>query len=198
MLTESMYASRSKHRSAPVWPLPSLNGRSPVVVERRSKLPGIDLAYARASGDELLATYPIGANGSMTHFMPSSMPAFAVGDGFIAYAGKQAHGHAIILHHDNGWASYYVGLEHMFAMPTSMRVRARAERVKAGDVLGYVGSAQPGAMKALHFELWKLGGENHFEPVGDTLRYMQDWLLLPWLDERLTPSETPVVTQVAA
>jgi hypothetical protein len=193
----SPHAYRTKQQSHPVWPLPSLNGREPVVVERNAKMPGIDVAYARAFPTELLAKYPIGTNGSPTHFMPSSMPAYAVGDGFIAYAGKQAHGYALLVNHNNGWATYYAGLEHMFARPTSNRSRARAERVKAGDVLGYVGNVQPGEMKALHFELWKLDEEGHFEPVGDTLRYMREWLVLPWIDERLTPTETDVA-QIAA
>lgn len=191
-LSTSPHAYPSKPQSHPVWPLPSLNGREPVALAANAKLPGVDLAYARAYTGELLAKYPIGAGGSPTHFMPSSMPAYAVGDGAIAYAGKQAHGYAIIVNHNNGWSTYYAGLEHMFARATSQRLRARGERVKAGDVLGYVGSMQAGEMRALHFELWKLDEEGHFEPVGDTLHYMRNWLVLPWNDERLTPSEAAI------
>lgn len=176
-----------KQASHPVWPMPSLNGREPAVIETSTKMPGIDLAYARAYPDELLATYPIGPNGSPTHFMPSSMPAFAVADGTIMYAGKQDHGHAIAVNHNNGWATFYSGLEHMFARATSKRPRGPKERVRAGDVLGYVGSQTRGAMKCLHFELWKLDPDHHFEPVGDTLDHMRSWLVLPWQDERLTP-----------
>lgn len=199
MITPStpLHTRRTKQHSHPVWPLPSLNGREPVAVQRQSKLPGLHLAYPRDCPDELLAKYPIGSNGSSTHFMPNLIPAYAVGDGFITYAGKQAHGHAIVVNHDNGWATYYAGLEHMFARPTNARPRARDERVKAGDVLGYVGSPQPDAMKALHFELWKLEEERHFEPVGDPLGYMRDWLMLPWNVERLTPSEAAIGKEAA-
>lgn len=200
-----MFASEiitTHRRSAPrlshaVWPLPSLNGRSPVVCASRSKLPGVDLAYARAHEGELIEQFPLGTHGSTTHFMPSSTPAFCVADGVIQYASKQAFGHAVIVNHNNGWATYYTGLEHMFARATVVRSRHSPERVKAGDVLGYVGSTHRDDMKALHFELWKLDEEHHYEPVGDTLHYLRNCVVLPWSDTRVTSTE-PNPGQIAA
>lgn len=185
----------SRTPSPPVWPLPSLNGRAPEVIARGPKFPGLDLAYAREHDHDLIAKYPIGANGSVTHFMPDMMPAFCVGDGVISYAGKQSHGHSLVVDHCNGWATYYANLEHMFALTTT-RGRARRERVKAGDVLGYIGAAVLGEMKCLHFELWKLGEDSHFEPV-ESLGHMRSWRVLPWTDERLTPTEAAIITKAA-
>lgn len=182
-------------RMHPVWPLPSLNGRDPVVIERGSKFPGLDLAYARPNETELIAKYPLGPNGTATHFMPDLLPTFCVGDGVITYAAKQSHAYALVVNHDNGWATYYANLEHMFAMPTTRR-RARVERVKAGDVLGYVGSALPGEMKCLHFELWKLGDDSHFAPV-ESLHFMRSWHVLPWTDERMAPMAPAVLDNAA-
>lgn len=176
---KSLAHHRSMRTSRPVWPLPSLD-RNPTVIPRNYQ--GIDLAYQRTSPGELIDLYPANcANGTTEHFMPNSVPCFAVGDGVIAHAGKQAHGYAVIVDHQNGWATYYANLEHMFAIPTNRGARARAERVKAGDVLGFVGSAQPGTMKCLHFELWKLGDDNHYANVAP-LQHMASWLVLPWTD----------------
>src|SRR5262245_29382617 len=131
-----MYQSNTPkpHGSPPVWPLPSLEGREPAIIEHETKIPGLDLAYERAHATELVATFPVDSpNGSAQHFMPSSIPAFAVADGVITYAGKQHHGYAMVIDHRNGWASYYANLEHMFARPTNRAPRTRNEKVKAGD-----------------------------------------------------------------
>jgi len=175
----SLSHHRSKRTSPPVWPLPSLD-RNPCAIPRKTQ--GLDLAYERKHADDLLDLYPPNSsNGSGEHFMPNSVPCFVVADGVIAYAGKQANCYAVIVDHQNGWATYYTNLEHMFAMPTNRGARARAERVKAGDVLGFVGSALPGTMKCLHFELWKLGDDGHYENVAP-LQHMRTWLVLPWSD----------------
>lgn len=156
-------------KSSPVWPLPSLDGCAPAAVPRTSKVPGIDLAY------------PTG-RGASSHAMPHLTPALAVADGVITFAGNQERGYAVVINHNNGWASYYSGLATLFLQPT-MRPRARQEHVVTGAVLGYVGDG------ALHYELWKLDDERHFEPVGDTLAHMTSWLVLPWNNNRLTPDQ---------
>src|SRR5262245_32572958 len=92
-----------KQRSHPVWPVPSLNGREPEVIGSRAKMPVVDRAYARAYPGELIDRYPIDPNGSAQHFMPSSIPVFAVADGSLVYAGKQHQGFAIVVNHNNGW-----------------------------------------------------------------------------------------------
>jgi len=155
-------------KSSPVWPLPSLDGCVPLVMPRVSKLPGVDLAYPMAD--------------VQAYFVPSLTPAFAVADGVVTFAGNQERGHAVVINHNNGWASFYSGLATLFVQPT-MRPRARLEHVLAGSVIGYVGDS------GLHYELWKLDDERHFEPVGDTLVHMKSWLVLPWNDNRFTPDQ---------
>lgn len=180
----------SKQTLHPVWPLPALNGRAPVILASNAKTPGIDLAYARTHEGELARKYPPGStNGTASHFMPNSMPAFAVADGVISHACKHVDGYCVLIDHRNGWATYYTNLEHMFALATSERRGARLERVRAGDAIGYVGAPRRGAMKCLHFDLWKLGDDRHYEPV-DPRPHITSWLVLPWTDERLTPTDT--------
>jgi murein DD-endopeptidase MepM/ murein hydrolase activator NlpD len=122
--------------------------------------------------------------------MPNLTPALAVADGVITFAGNQERGHALVINHNNGWASFYSGLATLFVQAT-MRSRARLEHVVAGGVLGYVGDG------ALHYELWKLDDERHFEPVGDTLAHMQSWLVLPWNDNRFTPDKAAPLPSAA-
>ena len=154
--------------NVPVWPLPSLVGRTPIAVASDPKTAGLDLAYPDI-------------------VVPEMTPAFAVSDGVITYAGRQLHGYAIVIDHKNGWASYYANLEHMFALPTNRGARARAERVKTSDVIGYVSAAMPDAPRRLHFELWRLGYDGHYEPV-DVLAIMRSWLVVPWHETRVSMS----------
>ncbi len=174
-----------KPPSPPVWPLPALDGRAPSVIERDPRIPGLDLAYACDPNDA-----------TKGHEVPRFVPAFAVADGEITYAGKQAYGYALIINHNNGWATYYTNLEHMFATPWSKRPRARPEKVKAGDVLGYVGAPNEGEPRCLHFELWKLDEERHFAPA-DAREHMSTWLQLPWSDENFNPGDAAVLPVAA-
>jgi len=176
--------------SRPVWPMPMLNGRAPVVLATNPKAPGIELAYQRANTTDLLTTYPVGSvNGTARHFTPNMMPAFAVRDGEIIYAGKISHAHTVVVDHLNGWATYYSNLEFMFASPTSDKKTRRAQaRVKAGDVLGYVGGPAPDAFKCLHFQLWKRNDASQFMPI-DAEPEMAMWSYVPWTDPRLTNVE---------
>jgi hypothetical protein len=185
--------ARTRDVRPPVRPLPELNGRAPIQLDSW-KRGGIDLAYARRSETDLIATYPAGSTtGTTTHFMPPSIPAFCVIDGEVTYAGEMAHSHAIIVDHGNGWATYYANLEHMFVTPT--RRARKATYVKSGDALGFVGAAQPGGFKCLHFELWK--SENNLFVDRDPTKYMPDWRLVPLRSASLTPDETKAAQAAA-
>ncbi len=172
--------------SPPVWPLPTLDGCAPSVIRNDPRMPGLELAYLRDPNDA-----------TRGHQMPRFIPAFAVAHGEIMYAGKQANGYAILINHNNGWATYFSNLEHVFALPRSVRPRSRAEHVKAGDVLGYVGAPSEGEPRCLHFELWKLDEESHFAPVDPTTE-MRSWSLLPWSRQRLTPPDAAINKPLAA
>ena len=160
--------TRSKQRSVAVWPLPQLETLTPAIVDVASSRTAVDVGY----GSECV--------------LPRFLPALSVNDGIIAYAGKQLHGFTVLVDHENGWATYYANLEHMFAQATGQR-RGRAERVKSGDVLGYVGSPAAGQQKCLRFELWKRGDDRHYTQV-DPSEHMKSWLVLPWTDDTFTPS----------
>ena len=49
-----------------VWPLPSFNGRAPVIVDPAANCGVVDLAYAHDDVSDLVTT-----NGRPAHFMPS-------------------------------------------------------------------------------------------------------------------------------
>ena len=151
-----------------VWPLPQIETVAPTIVGAAASRTTVDVGYVHQCA------------------LPRVVPALAVNDGIIAYAGKQHHGHAVLVDHENGWATYYANLEHVFTQPTSQR-RGRAERVKTGDVLGYVGAPAPGKPRCLWFELWRLGDDRHYTQV-DPSEHMKSWLVLPWTDDTFTPS----------
>jgi hypothetical protein len=194
MITRSRSKSRAANSNAtsssrPIWPLPSINGRPPVVVGPNRRGPGVGLAYARQTSSDLFAKYPPNTlNGTASHFMPDRIPVFAARDGEIAHVGGPQGAYCVLVDHLNGWATYYSNLEHAFARGRGLRA-PRREPVKAGDVLGYAGAGE-GDFKSLDFELWKRG-DDHFEPIDPTAE-MASWLVLPWLDYRLTPTEASV------
>lgn len=195
MFTRSTPNVSSRHRaipSLPVWPLPALHGRHPVVIPQdHPEVTGVNLAYAREGAGDLIVTYPLhGENGTAEHFMPDRVPVFAVRDGSITYAAKDGHTHSMVIDHGNGWSTYYANLEHMFARPTSKRARRRLDYVRAGDVLGFVGAPVPGVFKQLRFELWTLDEDDELSPV-DPRGELTRWRVLPWhQDARITTTES--------
>jgi hypothetical protein len=159
------------HRSSqPVWPLAALNGREPVVLATGSRHNGIELAYARVYADDAIESCPPGsANGTHTHLMPHMTAALSFDDGEITFAGRHGHGYGILINHNNGWGSYYANLEAIAAIRTDI-YRPRAQHVRAGDVIGYVGAPSPGAFKRLYFELWQRDRSHVFVPVDPRTR----------------------------
>jgi murein DD-endopeptidase MepM/ murein hydrolase activator NlpD len=195
MLESHPYVPRSLQRRAQttplihagLWPLPSLAGRSPVIVS--SSNAHADLAYARQHPDELVSTYaPDTRNGSERHFMPDWVPVLAAGDGVIRYCGKILHGYTMVIQHGHGWATCYQHLEHAFAIETKHRPR-HEEIVRAGEVIGYVGAPSADAMKCLGFQLWQKQDHTIFEAV-DPLPHLKNWVVLPWSDDRITLTDT--------
>jgi hypothetical protein len=166
-----------KRRESPVWPLPAINGREPVVLDAiGNKARGIELAYPRVgSGDAIAACPPNTPNGTATHLMPHMNSVLSVDDGEIMYAGRMAHGYGLIINHNNGWASYYANLEAIVAIRTDLH-RPKPQYVRAGNVIGYVGAPAPGAFKRLYFELWQLDRARHFIPV-DPRQHLAKWPL---------------------
>ena len=188
---------RTIESSSRVWPLGSINGRAPVVLDaRRADLREVDLAYARINPTDAVATCPIGTpNGTATHLMPAMTPAFAIDGGEITFAGRLGHGFGIVINHGNGWASHYANLQAIVAIRTDL-CRPRAQYVRAGDSIGYVGAREPGAFKQLHFELWERDLERVFAPV-DPRPHLATWRLIDHYDA-LTPAPPAAVREEAA
>jgi hypothetical protein len=128
-------------RTPRVWPLAAINGRAPVVLDERcAELRGVDLAYPRLDPADAIASCPIDTPyGTATHLMPAMTSALAIDDGEITFAGRLGHGFGLIINHGNGWASHYANLQAVVAIRTDL-YRPRAQYVRAGDTIGYVGA----------------------------------------------------------
>ena len=159
-------------RNADVWPLPSIGGELPHVEHSRD---GASFSYEPCANVRL----------------PSFVPVFAVSDGVVEYAGKAHETHTMVLDHGDGDRSVYAGLAHLFVMPTT--THRLPQRVKAGDVLGYLApTSQPEC--ALRFTLMRSDGAGHFRSI-DPADAMHSWAVLPWADDRRTP---PAIQPLAA
>jgi hypothetical protein len=178
-----------------VWPLAAINGRAPVVLDERcAELRGVDLAYPRLDATDATSSCPINTPyGTATHLMPAMTSALAIDDGEITFAGRLGHGFGLIINHGNGWASHYANLQAVVAIRTDL-YRPRAQYVRAGDTIGYVGAPDPDAFKRLHFELWERDRDRRFVPV-DPRPYLASWNLVEHHDA-FTPA--PPVPRVEA
>jgi hypothetical protein len=167
--------------SAPVFPLPVVNGQPPVVLVFDPAEPSIEIAFERqpTDGPRVRAA----TRESTLYWIPKLLPVFAVADGKVIHAREQTDGYAIVLEHRDGWATYYRRLEHMFVTPTDRRP-GKETQVRAGDILGYVGRTKSGPLRPLHFELWRCNEDLDFEAI-DPIRYITRWQLPRWNDAQL-------------
>lgn len=77
-------------------------------------------------------------------------PIFAVSDGFVSYAGRHGgHGNYVRLEHGGGLGTGYAHMSRIAVSPGS--------RVRAGQVIGYVGSTGLSTGPHLHYELYQNG-----------------------------------------
>lgn len=157
---------RLTRSTSAVWPLAAINGRAPAILESPDRgARGVDLAYPRLGAADAIAACPPGTpNGTETHVMPPMTCVLAIDDGVITFAGRLGHGLGIILDHGGGSASHYAHLEALCAIRTDLYC-PRAQPVRAGDVIGYVGAPAPGAFKRLHFELWRRDDREQFVAI---------------------------------
>jgi murein DD-endopeptidase MepM/ murein hydrolase activator NlpD len=87
---------------------------------------------------------------------PQGTPIFATGDGEIRKIGRMGDaGNAVIIDHGFGYETKYF---HM----SGFAVKA-GQKVKRGDVIGYVGNTGLSAAPHCHYEVWKDG--KHINPV---------------------------------
>jgi hypothetical protein len=190
--TPPIRISRARSR---VWPLASINGRVPVVLDNAKLARGIELAFPRVDATDAIESCPIGSpNGTATHVMPAMTAALSIGDGAITFAGRIWNGFGIIIDHGDGWASHYANLDAIAAIRTDL-YRPRSQHVRTGDVIGYVGAPAAGELKRLYFELWQRDHDGHFVPA-DPRTHLDDWTLVQRSDP-FTPAP-PAVKQKAA
>ena len=157
---------RSKLVSRSVWPLPHHYDLSPTVL-------------GRGTDSERLAV-DIGYDGMNPRRNPF-VPVFAAQDGTIAHVDQTGRGHAITLDHGH-WFTHYSDIEHAFVMKRA-RATGRRERVRAGDILGYV--RWPAHLR---FELWHFNDDGELVPV-DPEPHLDQWITLPDLEQPFTDTK---------
>jgi murein DD-endopeptidase MepM/ murein hydrolase activator NlpD len=91
-------------------------------------------------------------HGGVDFGAPQGSPIYAVGDATVSFAGwAGGHGNHIKLDHGSGWAT---GYSHMSQLAVSA-----GSRVRAGQVIGYVGSTGLSTGPHLHYELYRSGAK---------------------------------------
>jgi hypothetical protein len=135
------------------WPVPSWNGRAPVISNGFHTLPngqhhdGVDLMYARTASDTALT--PGSPNGSKGYVMPDGTHALAASDGVVWKATKIPTGLSVVIGHGTGLATFYAHL-------TEVLVH-EGDHVRAGQPIGVIGANPLDGehLKHLHFEIWR-------------------------------------------
>jgi murein DD-endopeptidase MepM/ murein hydrolase activator NlpD len=178
-----------------VWPLPTFEGRRPVVSDgwgsprdggtRRHR--GVDIMYRRS--DALDSTRRPGTpSGSRHHVMPDGVPVLAVHDGTVWSAGWTPRGHTVVIDHGRLiGASYYTHLDRLLVTPTE--VARSGQRVTAGQAIGTVG-ADPmdhRFLKHLHFAFWRGGPTDAIDPAPLLVR----WRVVPNVPVLPAPPRPP-------
>ncbi|QEA15776.1 M23 family metallopeptidase [Novosphingobium ginsenosidimutans] len=83
---------------------------------------------------------------------PMGAPIYAVGDATVTFAGwGGGHGNHVKLDHGGGWGTGYSHMSRIAVSPGS--------RVRAGQVIGYVGSTGLSTGPHLHYELYRNGAK---------------------------------------
>lgn len=162
--------------SSPVFPLPVVDDRAPILLVFEPEDLAIEMAYERrprAEGTRVRRAL----RDTQLYFVPPLTPVLAVNDGLVVYARKHDAGHTIIVDHGNGWLSVYHRLEHMFVTPSDRRPGGGI-KVHGGDVLGYLAASGAGPLLPLRFELYRRELDD-YDPV-DPLRFIRRWRALSW------------------
>lgn len=89
-------------------------------------------------------------HGGMDFTAPTGTPVYATGDGVITEAGRdRGYGKRMVINHGYSYKTMYAHL--------SRFARKRGQRVKRGDLIGYVGSTGSSTGPHLHYEVWRNG-----------------------------------------
>lgn len=123
---------------------------------------GVDIMFERRSRSDR-PEYAPPVDGSPMFFAPPGTEVLAARDGSVWMSGDTERGRSVILDHGKPWATYYTHMERL-ALPLVNRGKTAAGdvyRVKAGDVIGYMGGDPMTAphLRHLHFAAWYKGPE---------------------------------------
>jgi len=146
------------HAAPWVWPLPVLGDRLPVISQSWRSFDdadphlGVDVMYRAPS-----------VGGRARFEVPDGVAVLAAGAGRVRFADDTGRGHAVIIEHRGGRATYYVHMETLFV--------ARGEPVEPGQPLGVVGYDPTDAhrVRHLHFEIWRHGTRSSAIDPGPSL-----------------------------
>lgn len=88
-------------------------------------------------------------------------PIYAASDGTVSYSGNELrnYGNLMLVRHDSGFVTAYAHADHF--------VVGKSERVRRGQIIGYVGKTGDVSSPQLHFELRK--GTRGEQPVNPRL-----------------------------
>ena len=104
--------------SLPVFPLPRLNGQSPVLLLFDYVDLALGVAYEKEpKPDGTLVRAAL--RDTTLYFIPRLTPVLAVADGLVLNASRRAAGdHRVVIVHGNSRLTVYQGLEHLFVRST--------------------------------------------------------------------------------
>jgi hypothetical protein len=101
---------------------------------------GVDILFRRRTPSDLAERFPRKTpNGSKMHFMPDAIPALAMSDGVVRFAGNTPRGWTVIIDHPVGVTSYWTHLSALLLPEVKRGVKSQSlcERV-TGEARGLV------------------------------------------------------------
>lgn len=108
---------------------------------------------------------------------PSGTPIYAPGDGVVKRVERNRHGYGLMIEIDHGY-----GYETLYAHLNDFNVR-RGQKVKRGEIIGYVGNTGVSTAPHLHYEV-----HHHGKKVNPVNYFFND----------LTPEEFEYIIEVAS
>ncbi len=87
---------------------------------------------------------------------PHGSPVYATGDGIVDYTGYSTYGNVIYLNHSHHFETRYAHLSKYIVVP--------GQKVKRGEIIGYVGNTGVSAGPHLHYEVLYKGDK--INPIG--------------------------------
>lgn len=151
------------HDHTPTWPLARLGTHHPIVTGVSDRHFCLELGYEPSVE------------------RPPLVPVLAIGHGTVLYATSDR----IVLDHGDGFATAYLGLEHVLVAHRARRARKRGARVQPGQVIGFV-------TDVLGFEIWRDFGAptQRAEGLG---AYLRQWEAISWA----RPARTRAIARAA-